>query len=92
MNKKTLVQKKHNLLESNFEDCSMLYDVEVGRYYVLNSVGSEIWGQINEKVGIDIEAIIGNMQVLYPTIETIEQDVVLFIENAREKGLILFGE
>ena len=57
MNRISHVQRKHNLLETNFEDCSMLYDVEVGRYYVLNNVGSVIWGQINEKVGIDIEKI-----------------------------------
>jgi len=92
MNKRAFVQKKHNLLESNFEDCAMLYDVEVGRYYVLNNVGSLVWGQINEKVGIAIETIIGNMQALYPSIETIEQDVILFNEEAVEKGIILLGE
>ena len=89
MNRISHVQRKHNLLETNFEDCSMLYDVEVGRYYVLNNVGSVIWGQINEKVGIDIETIVRNVQAMYPTIKTVERDVKVFIEEAVDKGIIL---
>lgn len=91
MSKGIYVQKKHNLLESNFEDCSMLYDLEAGRYYVLNNLGSVIWGLLDEQIGIDVEQIIMKVQTLYPMIETIEHDVTEFLQYAQDKGIVLFG-
>lgn len=91
MTKGLSVQKKHNLLESNFEDCSMLYDLESGGYYVLNNVGTIIWGMLDEQIGIDVEQIIVKIKCLYPTIDTIEYDVMKFLRYAQDKGIVLLG-
>ena len=89
MEVRTKIQRKHKLIESNFEDCIMLYDIEEGKYYVLNSLGSIIWGHLNEEIGTDIWEIIDTVRELYPGVDSIEEDVSKFIENMVERGIVL---
>ena len=71
------ISKKQNLVESNFQDCSMLYDIENGKYYVLNEIGSIIWSQLEEKKGKKIACIINSLKLLFPQeANTIEADVL----------------
>lgn len=86
---KSMIQRKHNLIESNFEDCIMLYDIEEGKYYILNNLGSIIWGHLNEGKGTIISTIVDSISALYPQADSIEMDILQFIDILVEKGIIL---
>lgn len=86
------IQKKHNIIESNFQDCVMLYDLETGKYFVLNEVGSLVWGQIEEKEGKIISEIIDNIASIYSNNnQQIKNDIIQFIETMIEKEIVLLG-
>nr|WP_296457522.1 PqqD family protein [uncultured Acetatifactor sp.] len=85
----SVISKKQNLIESNFQDCIMLYDVEEGKYYVLNEMGSIIWSQLEEKQGKEIKAIIENIKLLFPQkIDSIERDAITFVESMLSKRIV----
>lgn len=80
------------MVESNFQDCMMLYDIEDGKYYVLNEVGSIIWGFLEEKIGVQVKLIIDKLSLLFPNENSrIESDAIEFIEFMLSKGIIQLG-
>lgn len=87
----SLIQKKTNIIESNFEDCIMIYDIENSNYYVLNKVGSIIWGLLKENQGEQIQDIINILISLYPSNNNIKIDVLQFVDLMLKKGIILIG-
>lgn len=92
INSHSVISKKQNLIESNFQDSIMLYDVEKGKYYVLNEIGSLIWGQLEEKKGIAVLDIIEKLILVYPQESYhIEEDVITFIEDMILKEIVHLG-
>lgn len=89
---KSKIIKKQNLIESNFQDCIMLYDSANGKYYVLNEIGSIIWGLLEEKNSIEISEILHRIMLIYPQeVCCVETDVIKFVENMVLKGIALIG-
>ncbi|MBU1170197.1 MAG: PqqD family protein [Proteobacteria bacterium] len=69
----------------------VLFDSMRGCYFSLDDVASAIWKHIpkNESLETTIEAL---MDVYHADRPTIESDVIRFVENSMEKGLLIVAE
>jgi Coenzyme PQQ synthesis protein D (PqqD) len=65
----------------------ILVDIEAGDYLHLNPIGAEIWKAI--ETPITIEALCQRLQPRFDTTpQTIESDVIAFLEQLETRGLL----
>jgi hypothetical protein len=69
----------------------VLLDMDAGRYYALNSVGSRIWKLLVEKKELlaTFESILDEYEV---TGETLQPDILRLVQELQTKGLVELEE
>jgi hypothetical protein len=92
MNKKNIstesvVNQIEDIVASDIDDEKVMMSVEMGQYYGLDPVGSRVWELIGKPVKVSalIDALLLNYDV---DRETCERDVLEFLEQLHEAGIL----
>ncbi len=76
-----------DILASDIDDEKVMMSIEKGRYYGLDPVGSRVWEMI--ETPIRISDLIGMLLQKYDVNrETCERDVLAFLGELHESGLV----
>lgn len=74
-------------LQEEIDGETVLVDAEVGNYFGLDEIGSEIWGALTQATLVsDLCATLAAR--FNTTAETVERDVLAFLSRLREHGLV----
>ena len=80
-----------NVVAEAFDDEMVLVNLDNGSYYTLDKVGLDIWGQLEQRVGLD--------RIVYTVASTYDSDGAdiegagsSFIEALQQEGLIVAAE
>ena len=83
----TIVVVKRGAISSQLLEESVILDVTNGRYYGLDSVGTQIWNLIQEpRTAIEISTILVDEYEVSP--DRCEQDVLAFLADLASHDLI----
>ncbi len=89
------VDLNSNTVSADLDGERVLLDISSGKYYGLNSLGSEIYELIDDHEDpVSIRQIVSSIQDRYPSvaIDRLEKDVVSFIDRMVELGLFSEGK
>lgn len=86
----SLVRQDDEALSTDLEGRTVLMSVEHGQYFGANELGSRIWGLMEEPLSVAelCRRIVAEYEV-EPAV--CEADVLAFLEDLLEKGLIRLG-
>jgi hypothetical protein len=83
----SLVSQIEDIIASDIDDEKVMMSVEKGLYYGLDPVGSRVWELIERPVRVS--ALIDELLSKYDVDrETCEQDVLAFLGELREAGIV----
>jgi len=83
----SLVSQIDDIAACDIDDEKVMMSIERGQYYGLDPVGSRVWELIEEPV--KVSALIDELLLRYDVDrETCEQDVLAFLEELYEDGLV----
>lgn len=84
---KTIIAHKKDLPSTNIDGEIALMNIETGKYFTMNLVGSDIWNKtINP---ISVENLVSSMKNEYDIdIDTCRQQVLIFLEKLLCEGII----
>ncbi|MEI8355126.1 MAG: lasso peptide biosynthesis PqqD family chaperone [Deltaproteobacteria bacterium] len=83
----SIVHQIEDIVASDIDDEKVMMSVEKGQYYSLDPIGSRVWELIEGPVKVSdlIDALLTKYDV---DRETCEQDVLAFLEELREDGIL----
>jgi hypothetical protein len=83
----SMVSQIEDIVASDIDDEKVMMSVEKGQYFGLEPVGSRIWEMIEQPVRVSelIDALLGKYDV---DRETCEKDVLAFLEELHEAGIL----
>ena len=83
----SIVIQIEDIVASDIDDEKVMMSVEKGQYYSLDPVGSRIWELLDKPVKVTdlIDALLLKYDV---DRETCERDVLAFLEELREDGIL----
>jgi hypothetical protein len=81
------VSQIEDIVASDIDDEKVMMSVEKGQYFGLEPVGSRVWELIEKPVKVSelIDALLGKYDV---DRETCEKDVLAFLEELNEAGIL----
>jgi hypothetical protein len=81
------VSQIEDIVASDIDDEKVMMSVEKGQYYGLEPVGSRVWELIEKPIKVSelINALLGKYDV---DRETCEKDVLAFLEELHEAGIL----
>jgi len=84
---KTQIRTNPSILDSEIDDEVVLLNIDLGKYFGLDPVASEIWKRIQEP--ISIETLIKQLLITYTVEkERCEKDTMEVLDRMLESGLI----
>jgi hypothetical protein len=83
----SIISKIGDIVASDIDDEKVMMSVEKGQYYGLDPIGSRVWELIEEPVKVS-ELINTLFQKYDVDRETCERDVLAFLEELREYGIL----
>ena len=85
------VSQNKDILASSIDEEKVMMSVEKGLYYGLNPVGSQLWDLIEKKITVSslIDAVLMKYDV---DREDCERDVLVFLEDLYQKGILHVDE
>lgn len=87
ISQKDLVAASPDLMMADLEGEAVLLDIESGRYFGLNEVGTHIWTLLDEPRRV--EEIVAALQGVYAVpVESLQEDVMAFIEQMISRNLL----
>ena len=83
----SMVSQIEDIVASDIDDEKVMMSVEKGQYFGLEPVGSRIWEMIAQPVRVSelIDVLLGRYDV---DRETCEKDVLAFLEELNEAGIL----
>jgi hypothetical protein len=83
----SIVCQIEDIVASDIDDEKVMMSIEKGQYYGLDPVGSRIWDLMDKPVAVS--ALIAQLLSKYDVDrETCERDVLAFLEELREDGIL----
>jgi hypothetical protein len=83
----TTISQIEDIVAGDIDDEKVMMSVEKGQYYSLDPVGSRVWELIEKPV--KVAALIDTLMLKYDVDrETCERDVLAFLEELREEGIL----
>lgn len=87
MTEKTKIIKNKDIEVTDFENEKVMMNLEIGRYFTLNEVGSRIWELIDKNN--DVEGIINGLLEEYEVSrEMCSEQVFKYLEDLKQYGII----
>jgi hypothetical protein len=83
----SIISKIEDVVASDIDDEKVMMSVEKGQYYGLDPIGSRVWELIEEPVKVS-ELIDTLFQKYDVDRETCERDVLAFLEELHEYGIL----
>ena len=81
------VKQKQSIYSSNIDDEAVMLNVEIGKYFGMNPIATDIWQKITAPTSI--KSLIAELTSEYDiSEEDCQKDVMLFLEKLMENGLI----
>jgi hypothetical protein len=82
------VSQIEDIVASDIDDEKVMMSVEKGQYFGMDPVGSRVWELIEKPIKVSelIDGLLGKYDV---DRETCEQDVLAFLEELHEDGIVL---
>jgi hypothetical protein len=82
------VSQIEDIVASDIDDEKVMMSVEKGQYFGMDPVGSRVWELIEKPIKVSklIDGLLGKYNV---DRETCEQDVLAFLEELHEDGIVL---
>ena len=83
----SIVNQIEDIVASDIDDEKVMMSVEKGQYYSLDPVGSRVWELIEKPVKVTdlIDALLMKYEA---DRETCERDVLAFLEDLHEDGIL----
>ena len=83
----SIVSQIEDIVTSDIDDEKVMMSVEKGQYYNLDPVGSRVWELIDKPIKVSelIDALLLKYDV---DRETCERDVLAFLEEIHEDGIL----
>ena len=83
----SVVNQIEDIVASDIDDEVVMMSVEKGQYYGLDSIGSRIWELIGKP--IKVSELIADLLLKYDVDrETCERDLLAFLEELNEDGIL----
>ncbi len=83
----SVVHQIEDIVASDIDDEKVMMSIEKGRYYSLDPVGSRVWELLDKP--IRVSDLIAALLLKYDVDrETCERDVLAFLEELREDGIL----
>jgi hypothetical protein len=83
----SIVRHIEDVVASNIDDEKVMMSVEKGAYYGLDPIGSRVWDMIDKP--IRVTELIDLLLLKYDVDrETCEQDVMAFLKELNESGIL----
>ena len=83
----SIVNQIEDIIASDIDDEVVMMSVENGQYYGLDSIGSRVWELIAKP--IKVSKLIADLLLKYDVDrETCERDVLAFLEELHEDGIL----
>jgi hypothetical protein len=84
---KSIVRHIEDIIASNIDDEKVMMSVERDEYFGLDPVGSRVWDLIDKPIRVTdlVDLLIPNYDV---DRETCERDVLAFLEELQERGIL----
>jgi hypothetical protein len=76
-----------NVLDTDLDEETVMMDIEQGRYYGLNEVGTRIWSDLAEPVIINDLVVRLSADFKVPTAQC-QSEVIAFLESLASRGLL----
>lgn len=90
VNINSVVIRKEGIIASDMDGETVMMNIETGKYYNLGKTGGAIWNIVKDP--IEVEEIIKKLMENYNVAkEQCEQDVVPFLQQMAEQGLLLIA-
>ena len=87
MNLETVLVKRADLLSSGMDEDTVMFDLNSGRYFGMDVVGSAIWSRLKDPVRVsDLCDLL--QQEFDVDQETCERDVLAFLDELLENQLV----
>jgi hypothetical protein len=82
-----MVSRNKEIIAGDIDGETVMMSVEKGRYYGLDLIGSRVWAQIEKPIKVSelIDALLLKYDV---DRETCERDVLAFLEELNEDGVL----
>ena len=83
----SIVSQTEDIVANDIDDEKVMMNVEKGQYYGLDPIGSRVWELIERPIRVSelIDALAPKYDV---DRETCERDVLAFLEELREDGIL----
>jgi hypothetical protein len=86
----SVVSRSDDALAAPLGEETAMMDVDAGRYYMLDDVGTAVWSRLDAPVRV--ADVVSDLQARYEvTPERCEADVIALLEQLHAKGLIRVG-
>ena len=81
------IYRNKEIHAADIDGDKVMMDLEKGKYYAMNAVGSFIWDMIEEERNVEdiIEDLLNEFEI---TRETCEETVLRFLNGLEDEGLI----
>ncbi len=87
MDLKDIVEANSNLMMADLEGEAVLLNIQTGRYFGLNEVGTTVWSLL--KTPCSIEDILQHMQELYEvSSDALQEDLLQFLADMEKRNLL----
>lgn len=87
MDRDTKIVRTHKALVSSIEDELVMFDVEAGQYYGLNSVATAVWNHLETEKTVE-ELCQSLTQEFDISLEECRKELLEFLPELKDKGLI----
>jgi hypothetical protein len=83
-----LLQRSDHCVTADMDGERVMFDVDKGAYFSLNSVGAHVWDQLVEPC--NIEGLVASICLTFDAEdeEAVRQELVGFVEKLLENGLL----
>ena len=83
----TMIKRVDKIDATEFNDEKVMMDIEKGKYYALNEVGSSIWDKIESTISVSdiVEKLLEEYDV---SIEQCTEEVLNYLNNLEKEKLI----
>ena len=87
ISQKDIIVASPDLMMADLEGEAVLLNIESGRYFGLNEVGTRIWAQLSEPR--TVEEIVNALQGEYAVpVEQLQRDVMAFVDQMISRSLL----
>lgn len=82
------LKRKPDIMAADISGSTVMMDITTGKYYNLGEVGGAIWALLEEPLTVD-ELVARLVKEYKVTPEQCKKDTLPFLENLKDRGLIL---